>query len=333
MTTERYFLGVDIGGTKSHCMVASETGKVVGFGRSGGGNWADSGWGELRQALTEAVGKALDEAGFSPGQISGAGFGIAEYDWPEDREPISRMIDSLGVGEPYALVNDALIALRAGTENGWGVVVIAGTGTNCRGRDKNGREGRVTGMGSEYGEFGGATEIVERALREIALAWTHRGPATQLSGLLRAAVDAADEEDFLAGVSRGRYQLTPAAAQLVFKAARLGDKVALEIIQWAGRELGNLAVGVIRQLNFEEQEFEVVLAGSTFNGSPLLESELKDQVRAVAPGAQFRRLQEPPVLGGVLLGMEQAGLDPSVIQTNLIESTRNEIGPRLIQGY
>jgi N-acetylglucosamine kinase-like BadF-type ATPase len=322
MKTKRYFLGVDVGGTKSHALIAAESGQLMGFGQADGANWADTGWDELHQVLQEVIRQALDEADLEPMQITASGFGIAEYDWPEDQEPISGIIDSLGLNVTYTLVNDALIALRAGSRTGWGVVVIAGTGTNCRGRDKNGREGRVTGMGSEYGEFGGATEIVERALRAIALAWTKRGPETQLSDRFLELTNANNREDFLAGVARGRYLLTPAAARLVFQVAQDGDPVAQDIIAWAGRELGDLAVGVIRQLEFEEQEFDVVLAGSTFNGSPVLVSELAAHIQQVAPKANFIRLTAPPVVGGVLLAMEQVGIDPSPVIARLIKSSR-----------
>ena len=33
----KYFLGVDIGGTKSHALIADENGQAVGFGQAGAG--------------------------------------------------------------------------------------------------------------------------------------------------------------------------------------------------------------------------------------------------------------------------------------------------------
>ena len=44
MEEKQYFLGVDVGGTKSHCLIADEGGHVVGFGHSGPGNWEAVGW-------------------------------------------------------------------------------------------------------------------------------------------------------------------------------------------------------------------------------------------------------------------------------------------------
>jgi N-acetylglucosamine kinase-like BadF-type ATPase len=118
-----------------------------------------------------------------------------------------------------------------------------------------------------------------------------------------------------------RYRLSAAAAPLVFQVAAEGDAVARETIRWAGRELGKLANGIIRQLGFETLDFEVVLAGSMYNGGPMLIDALRETIHDVAPGARLVRLTAPPVVGGVLLGMEQVGLEYTGVRQTLIETT------------
>jgi N-acetylglucosamine kinase-like BadF-type ATPase len=110
---------------------------------------------------------------------------------------------------------------------------------------------------------------------------------------------------------------------LVFQVAATGDPVAGEVIAWAGRELGSMVVGIVRQLAFQNLAFDVVLIGSMFNsGDPLLDP-LKQVVLAEAPQARFIRLEVPPVIGGVLLGMQQAGLAwGDGIRLHLAESIR-----------
>jgi len=236
------------------------------------------------------------------------------------------MIESLAPTAPYALGNDTLVALVAGAKAGWGVVVVAGTSNNCYGRDITGREGRVTGMGSWFGEYGGAAEIMAKAIQAVAAAWTRRGPATALSHALVAQVGASDVDDMLAGLVRERYHLTPAVAPLVFDLAAQGDSVAQEIVAWAGRELGNLAVGVIHQLDLAAQAFDVVLSGSLFKGGAPLIEPLRQTVQVVAPRANLVQLQAPPVVGGVLLGMIQAGLDPTACREPLLQSATSFVG-------
>jgi len=62
-----------------------------------------------------------------------------------------------------------------------------------------------------------------------------------------------------------------------------------------------------------------VLVGSLYDGGPLLTEAMRRTVQAVAPGARLVRLAAPPVVGGILLGMEQAGLDGRAARRQLIE--------------
>lgn len=317
----KYFLGVDIGGTKSLALIADETGRALGVGIGGAGNYEVVGYHGLAETLNAITDQALTGAGISKDQLSGAGLGIAGYDWPAEREPILRAIQTLGLSAPFEFVNDAIIGLLAGATEGWGVAVVAGTSNNCRGRDLQGREGRVTGCGPRMGEYGGAGELIAKAVQAVALAWTRRGPATRLSEVFIDLTGATDIMDLLEGLALERYQLSAADAPVIFQEAAEGDEVAQEMIYWAGRELGSLALGVIRQLDFEQLDFAVVLTGSLFKGSPTLIESMSTTIHAVAPKAHLARLMAPPVVGGVLLGMEQIGVEYSGIRQTLIEST------------
>jgi hypothetical protein len=73
-----------------------------------------------------------------------------------------------------------------------------------------------------------------------------------------------------------------------------GDVVACQVIEWAGCELAHLAIGVIRQLNFERLDFDAVLVGSIFDSGPLLSEPMFRAVRAATPGVRFLRLSAPP---------------------------------------
>jgi N-acetylglucosamine kinase-like BadF-type ATPase len=317
-----YFLGVDIGNSKSHALIADETGRAIGFSQAGPGSHEQIGWEGLRRVLASITGQALASAGLSKAQLVGVGFGMAGYDWPGQYEPTRQAILSLELGVPFEFVNDALIGLIAGAPAGWGVVIIAGTSNNCYGRDPQGRQGRVTGCGPWAGEYGGATEIVAKAVQSVVMAWTRRGPATHLTERFIELTGASDIVDLLEGLYTKRYRLSAANAPTIFETAATGDRVAQEIVRWAGRELGSLAVGVIRQIDLEDLEFEVVLAGSLYNcNAPALFEELAAAIQAAAPRAYLARLNAPPVVGGVLLGMEQVGLKPAGVRQTLIEST------------
>ena len=315
-----YYLGVDIGATKSHAMIADERGCVVGFGEAGPGNHEVVGYDGLQAALQAITAQALASAGITAAQIAGAGFGVAGYDWPSELEPTLEAVATLGLAAPVEIVNDTIIGLVAGAESGWGVAIVAGTSNNCWGWNAQHQIGRVTGNGSRFGEFGGSGELVEMATISVAKAWTRRGPGTALSDMFARYCGARSQADLLEGLSQGWYGIGAEAAPLVFQAAETGDAVALGVIRWAAAELASLATGVIRQIGLEQHQFDVVLVGSMYNGGLLLLEPLTEAVLAVAPGARFVRLLVPPVVGAVLLGMQVGGLDPRPRRQTLIDT-------------
>lgn len=305
-----YFLGADVGSSKTHVLISDGAGRALGFGESGPGNHEVVDYPGLAQALSEATDRALTAAGLAKSQIGGAGFGISGYDWPSERQPTLQAIATLGLSCPVDAVNDALIGLLAGSAQGWGIAVVSGTGCNCRGWDRERRhEGMVTGNGIWMGEAAGGGDLVGKAVQAVAYEWTQRGPATQLTPALLEYTASSTPAEMLQNLVTGEKKIGAAAAPLVFKVAAGGDPVALEVVHWAGCELGELARCVIRQLGFEQLKFEVVLVGSMFDAGPLLIEPMRENIVSLAPGAQLVRLAAPPVTGAVLLGMEAAGFD------------------------
>jgi len=318
----QFFLGADLGGTKSHVMIADETGLVLGFGESGPGNHESVGYEGFECNLHEAVKAALQSAGISPQLISGSGFGIAGYDWPMEFEPMMRVIQTQNLSGEISLVNDVELGLLVGSPRGWGVAVVSGTGCNCRGWDESRQHhGRVTGGGMEFGEFAGASELMYQVTRAIAYDWTGRGPNTALSQVFIERFALVDLADLLQNLICRKIEMSTSDAPLVFKVAAQGDPVAIEIIRWAGRELGEMAKTVIRQLHFETLDFDLVQIGSMFDGSPLLTEEMKKVVLEVAPNANFIRSKQPPVIGAILLGMQACGIKPEdFVRQKMIET-------------
>ena len=66
------------------------------------------------------------------------------------------------------MVNDGDLVVAAGTPEGWGVGVIAGTGSIAVGRTKDERTARAGGWGHLIGDEGSAYGVVLDALRLVA---------------------------------------------------------------------------------------------------------------------------------------------------------------------
>jgi N-acetylglucosamine kinase-like BadF-type ATPase len=316
----RYFLGMDVGSSKTHAMIVDEAGRCVGFGRSGSGNHQSVGYDGLAETLKTAFDEAKAMAGLSASQIAGAGFGVAGCDFPVDHAPHLEAIASLGMACPVEVVNDGVNGLLAGATQGFGLNVTAGSSNNCRGRSRDGREGRIVGNGGMFGENGGALEIMLRGLQMVNFAWIRRIPPTALTDIYIAAAGAKNEIDLMEGLSYGQYHLLPSLAVQVAAAAREGDAAAVEVLAWAGEELGWLAVSVARQIGMENEEVEIVQSGSVFDAGDVIMTPMKELVLRYCPRARLIRLKGLPVIGAVVLGMEQAGYDGYAVRENMVLS-------------
>ena len=322
----RYYLGADLGATKTHALIADENGAALGFGESGPGNHETVGYDGMYASMQTALEQALNASAVTKADIAGAGFGVAGFDWSSEYEATAKTIERLGLGAPFKFVNDTVPGLIAGSEEGWGVVVVSGTGSNCRGWDReHKREGRVTGHGVMMGEGTGGTELMHRCMQLVGYSWSKRGPKTKLADALVEYVGAKDLDDLIRGYTTYEYRIGAEAAPIVFRVAQHGDPVARELIHWAGSELGEIANAVIRQLEFENLSFDVVLTGSMFEGGSMLIEPMRETIHTLAPKARLVRLTTPPVLGAVMLGMEAGELPVTSAIRNTLKKTVSSI--------
>jgi N-acetylglucosamine kinase-like BadF-type ATPase len=320
---KRFLLGIDVGNSKTHAMIADLSGNVIGFAESGCGSYEVLGPDGYQEALKEITESVILGAGIQKSNIAGMGFGLAGYDWPSEKPIMDAGIQALGIKAPYRFVNDVVIGLIAGSTEGWGVAVDAGTGNNVRGRDENGREGRITGNGLWFGEFGGAGELVWRAMVMTTYSWSQRGPKTRLTQMFMEYAEAEDENQLIELLAMRQINPSPALAKEIFKLAAQGDSVASEVVNWNADQLGLNVNAVIRQLHFEDRTFEIVLIGSIFNAGEAYIAPLRETIHEFAPKAKLIKLSVPPVIGAILLAAEAIGLSTRQIRQTLIKSTKS----------
>lgn len=315
---KKIFLGVDIGSSTSHTLLADEDGRILAFSEAGPGNHEVVGYDGLHEVLGQMISEALQTAGVRIEDIQGAGFGVSGYDWPSERSSTMEVINRLGLSAPIELVNDTLLGLFAGSEHGWGIVILAGSGENCWGRDPHGKIGRMTGWGPLMGEYGGAFTITAKAVQVVSAAWSQRGPATSLGHILMDEAGAQDIHDLIEGLCMDRYHIGGKLAPKIFQAAEGGDSVARQIVNWAADHLAGMVIGVVHQLGFQQKTFEVVEMGGVFQAGKLLTDPFRAAVHEQAPGASFVPLKVPPVVGAVLLAAEQSVVDLGRMRERLV---------------
>jgi N-acetylglucosamine kinase-like BadF-type ATPase len=128
--------------------------------------------------------------------------------------------------------------------------------------------------------------------------------------------------DLMEGISNQQYHLFPYLAIKVVEAARAGDEAAQDVMRWAGEELGWIAVSAARQIEMENDEVEIVQSGSVFEAGELITEPMQEVVLKHCPRAKLVRLDGPPVVGAVILGMEQAGFDGYVVRDVIVRTAK-----------
>lgn len=302
--SEKFFLGIDTGATKTHALLTDAAGHTLVFEQGGPGNpQSIGGYRALERLLADLAQRACETAGISIGDIHAAGLGLAGFDWPSQHERFYQTIRSAGFPETSCLVNDAALGIYAGTSRGWGICVGAGTSFNCRGLGLDGREARAIGDGLKWGEGAGALELAVRAAQIVIADWLRSGPETQLTALFKQTFGADTQAELVEGMVLRRYPVTAELAPMVLEVARKGDAPANEAVRWAAGKLADLAIGAARQLEMKDQAFEIVLSGSFFKAGEMLTAPMKEKILKITPYAEFRLLDIPPVCGGVILAM------------------------------
>ncbi len=306
-------LGVDAGGTKTLAVVADETGRVLGVGRGGSANYQSCGRAGAAGQIGRAVQAACSAAGLSPERFEATCYGVSGADREVDFAAIREFITPIAPCPRLRLENDTIVALRAGTPDGVGVALIAGTGSNAIGRNEDGAKHQVGGLGRLTGDYGSAGQLAEAALVAAFKGEDGRGPATSLGARICEQLELAQLADIIEfefyDMPRGPLNLG-SLAPLVFQAAADGDAVAVGILERAGREVAR-AVGVVCEHLFDpDRPVTVVFGGSVFmrGVSPVMIDTIRAEVARTRPDTDFVRLQVEPVLGAVGFAFDDAGL-------------------------
>jgi N-acetylglucosamine kinase-like BadF-type ATPase len=295
----RYVLGIDAGGTKTVGLLADENGHVVSEARAGGANLATHGELQVEKVLDGVI-----ESVVTREPVVAVCLGIAGVDRPSDEAVIRGILRRLGYRAAVRVVNDAVIALVAGAPERSGVVILAGTGSIAYAEHPSGRTARAGGYGYFLADQGSAYWLGHEALRAVVRAVDSRGPETQLTALVLAALGVSSVPDVVPIVYEKGLQRTEVArlAELVQQAADSGDGEAGRILDGGAQELILAGRSVARQVGFGDAPYRVVLAGGAFRACPGLVPRIRAGLGL--PGAQPELLAHEPARGAVTLALD-----------------------------
>lgn len=302
----KLFVGVDGGGTKTHAVVADDDDQVLGEGTTGPSNPLRVGVTSAAAAIREAVERACNMAQVRRADILAVEVGLAGTRRKELRARMEDALQSLDIRE-IEVVSDADIALFGATGGGPGVVVIAGTGSISCGLNARGKRVCAGGWGPVAGDEGGGAWIARRGLRAIAHAADGRGPETSMTAAACVYFHVTTADDLSTAIYAPTITNERIAgfARNVIEAAKARDQVSRSIMVEAGTELGVAAAAVIRNLNMQDELFQVAYVGGVFAAGEMLLEALRSELAGVAPRAFLAPPRFLPAVAAARMARDQ----------------------------
>jgi N-acetylglucosamine kinase-like BadF-type ATPase len=192
------------------------------------------------------------------------------------------------------------IALEAAFDTGPGVIVIAGTGSIAYGRDRGGKTARAGGWGFEIGDEGSAHWIGREAVRTVLRESDRNPPGLEESSLVKGLYKTWGVGSFL-DLARAANSVPPPDFAALFPAvADSQDEIGRQVLREAGRELAQVASGVIQRLFAkEETSVPVAMIGGVFRHAEIVRQVFYNELRRTDPRVQVNPVVVDPVEGAL----------------------------------
>ncbi len=305
---EPLVIAVDGGGSKTHVICADATGKIVGEGYSGPTSLSTTTIGAAGFNLKEGVRQSLERLPMVP-KIGRVVMGLAGLDSKEEYDSsfqlFSQTLAEFAIGE-FILINDIMIALEGGTDDPNAVALIAGTGSNCFGRNQTGQTAKAGGMDYLLTDQGSGYAIGRAVLRQAVKSFDGRGPKTSLEQFVCEHFHITSLSELKPKVYQPLLSKTEIAelTQLALRAIDQGDQVVERIFAHAVDDLVELATAVITRLQLQATPTTLVLAGSITKIS-IVQDSLEKRLTDAFPQLKVVVPEHPPVFGALKLALRK----------------------------
>ena len=307
-------LAVDGGATKTDLALVAADGALLGLERGPLSSPDYVGVEGSLDVLAELLGQAGAAAGLSTsnGPVTElAQLLMAGVDLPSEVDAFHAAADARGWAARAVVDNDTFAILRAGTEQGWGVAVVCGTGINCVGIAPDGRHARFPALGAITGDWGGGYDVGLAAVSAAARSEDRRGPKTTLEQAVPAFFGLSTPTELAEAIHYGRiaHKRLGELPPVVFAEAA-HDEAAAAIVGRLADEAAALARVALERLELTETPVEVLLGGGLLRGNGSLEAAIESRLRELGAEITVHNTESPPIVGAVLLGLDELGAGP-----------------------
>ena len=312
----KYYIGIDGGGTKTKFLVGRGL-EVIGEYTGGGCHYMQVGFDGVEELFRKGILAACENAGISTSDVEFifagfAGCGDIASDQPMLDEALSKAFGDI----PYAAGNDLENALEGALAGELGINIIAGTGSNCGGRNSSGEFKRCGGWHYMLGgDEGSAYWIAWNLLKEFSRQSDGRDEKTLLYDAVNQALDLHSDDEMVARVVN-EWHLNRARiaglAPVVSKLYDEGDPYAKSILTNCAKELADFAIALYDKLGFADDPnsadsdglIRVSGTGGVFNIGPAVTEPFDKILRE--HGMKYVKAKYAPDLGALMLAVKKS---------------------------
>ncbi len=295
-------LGIDGGATSTIALLAeAASGRVLGRGVGGSSNIQAVGEKDALRELNAAVSAAFKVAGVVRCPVAAAALGLAGIDL-DGTDVIRGWASLVDLAEKLSIANDATLLFAAGTPDGWGLAMVAGTGSIAFTLDRRGRDARAGGWGYLLGDEGSAFRMGLLGLRAACRAADGITSPTKLLPAFLAKLGTTDPRDFIPAVYRGVWDKAAIAAlaPVVLELAPTDD-TAREIFESEALELAKTAAGAVANGGLPRDGVPVALTGGLLLESEAFRERFLKELRTCGVNPGPVGLVDDPATGAVVL--------------------------------
>lgn len=295
-----FYIGIDGGGTKTKFTLINEENKIIFTTEKGTCHYNQIGFGGTEKVLSEGLKDIINSTNLNIKDINGVCLGLAGYgEVKSDAEKLEVVVKKIFDGVPYKLLNDVQIAHAAALALEDGVAIISGTGSIGYSVN-NTKTRRVGGWGYSIGDEGSAYWIGKKIIEEFSKQADGRKEKSKIYDILKEELQLEDGYQLINYIynyiksDRGEIAKL---AQICTKAASQGDKVAISILDEAGKELAIL-INTLAEDFTKDKKVKASYVGGVFKCGDLIINPIK---RYLDSNIEFLDPKYTPDVGACIL--------------------------------
>ncbi len=292
----RFIAGIDGGGTKTRVRCCRVDGTEIETRTFGAFNINSIGPEKFKSLLSDIT-VFLQ----SVGECAAVCIGSAGISNEVMADEVKSAMENAGI-QNWKLVGDNVIAHSGALDGGTGIILIAGTGSICFGRGRNGEEARSGGWGHLIGDEGSAYALGRDALSAVARAMDGCDRQTVLTSLLASELGLDTRSRIVSYVYGGDKSTVAALSRLVEAAAAEGDEAALGIISDNAEKMAVLVGAVAERLGLDRTE--VAMLGGMLENDTILRAEFIKVMERRFPDIACISPKKDACAGAVMIAQE-----------------------------